>query len=179
MSWGKRASMVYSTNWSLATDGKWLGKRRVLNSSHFLMRGHTSTEAAPQNEPAPTAPVLTSSLQASFLTRHTFLSKWDTPYIYQSIFLPSVHLASLHPPAPAHLPQTLLAQHLHASHVLRLPFLPSPILHLGGGSLSSMVAPLSFSRAGLWWMPPGSLGSPPTIKSTLFFHEEVYSVEGL
>lgn len=170
MSWGKRASLVYSTSWSLATDEKWPGKKRGPNSPHLLLHGHMSTAAAPQNRPVPIAPVLASSLQASFLTRHTFLSKWDTPYIYQSVFLLSVRLTSLHPPAPARLPQTLLAQHLHASHALHLPLLPSPILHLGGGSLSSMVALLSFSRAGLWWMPPGSLGSPPTIKSTLFFH---------
>lgn len=47
--------------------------------------------------------------------------------------------SSLHPPAAAHS--------------------PSPA-HLGGGSLSSMVGPLSVSRAGLGRASPGTAGSP-------------------
>lgn len=76
---------------------------------------------------------------------------------------PSASLAfiCLHP--------TLPAQHFHTSRALHFPFLPSPILHLGGGSLASMVALASFSTAGLCRMSPGSLGSLMAIKLTLFF----------
>lgn len=55
MSWGKRASLVYYTDWSLAKEQRWPGKKRVQNSPSVPLRGQAPTEGPPQQGRVPTA----------------------------------------------------------------------------------------------------------------------------
>lgn len=173
-SWGKRASLICNTNWSLAKEEKWPGKKRVQNSSNFILHGHVSNEASPQNGLSPTAFLASGFLPHKIHTLANAILPKSTKVLSfcLSVSLAFIHLSLLislwpHWPNTFTLPVPYTSYFSLRQYCTLVEVLWPPWWHR-----------CRFPRLGFAGCLLVAWGLHRQMKLTLFVHEQVSPIEG-